>query len=213
MEALVRFHLLLCSYHKELGPFLFLEGHTVSNIPLGIFKYWDCYHHSCTVTHSPDFLFLLICLLAHLDAFYLGLSPPRARKSRNTNETILLSSNLLDKEQSRSTWTFNFSWLHNPSKITGQFTSLSNLGNNGHCIILIQSNGLADGNWIQLLLAPENLACTQHNLEHILLKYLFFWRHWVLTACGIFSCSIWDIVPWPGIEPRPPALVALSHRC
>ena len=27
---------------------------------------------------------------------------------------------------------------------------------------------------------------------------------------GIFSCSMWDLVPWPGIEPRHPALGAWS---
>ena len=45
-------------------------------------------------------------------------------------------------------------------------------------------------------------------------KYLFIWLHQVLAeACGIFSCSMralsygmWDLVPWPGIETRPPAL-------
>ena len=73
--------------------------------------------------------------------------------------------------------------------------------------------------------------------------YLFFWLCWVLAvACGIFfvvacgtftaacrifscsmwtlscslrtlSCGMWDLVPWPGIEPGPPALGAwnLSH--
>ena len=32
-------------------------------------------------------------------------------------------------------------------------------------------------------------------------------------ACRIFSCSLWYLVPWPGTEPRPPALGAwsLSH--
>ena len=50
----------------------------------------------------------------------------------------------------------------------------------------------------------------------VFLKYLFIWLHWVLvTPCGIFnlcrimrtlSCGRWDLVPWPGIEPRPPAL-------
>ena len=25
-------------------------------------------------------------------------------------------------------------------------------------------------------------------------------------ACSIFSCRTWDLVPWPGTEPRPPAL-------
>ena len=42
---------------------------------------------------------------------------------------------------------------------------------------------------------------------------------WVLVvACGIFSCgtqtlscSMWNLVPWPGIKPRPPAWEAWSH--
>ena len=59
-------------------------------------------------------------------------------------------------------------------------------------------------------------------------KYLLIWLHWVLIAgssvfvelCGIFSCSretlsyeMLDLVPWPGIEPQPPALGvrSLSH--
>ena len=44
--------------------------------------------------------------------------------------------------------------------------------------------------------------------------YLFIWPHQVsVEAHGIFSCGMqtlscgmWDLVPWPGIEPRPPAL-------
>ena len=65
-------------------------------------------------------------------------------------------------------------------------------------------------------------------LLFFLKKYLFIWLHWVLIAgssifvalCGIFSCSrgtlsyeMWDLVPWPGIEPQPPALGvrSLSH--
>ena len=39
-------------------------------------------------------------------------------------------------------------------------------------------------------------------------KYLF------VVAWGIFfSCSMWDLVPWPGIEPGPSALgtMSLSH--
>ena len=44
--------------------------------------------------------------------------------------------------------------------------------------------------------------------------YLFIWLHQVLiVAHGIFSCGMWDLVPWPGIELRSPALGAqsLSH--
>ena len=45
-------------------------------------------------------------------------------------------------------------------------------------------------------------------------KDLFIWMCWVLVAaCRIFSCSMWDLVLWPGINPGPPALGAqsLSH--
>ena len=31
---------------------------------------------------------------------------------------------------------------------------------------------------------------------------LFFGLYWVLVAaCGIFSCGMWDLLPWPGIGP------------
>ena len=44
--------------------------------------------------------------------------------------------------------------------------------------------------------------------------YLFILLHQLfVVAHGIFSCGMWDLVPWPGIEPRPPALgvQTLSH--
>ena len=41
--------------------------------------------------------------------------------------------------------------------------------------------------------------------------YLFIWLHWILVAAGrIFSCGMWNLVPQPGIKPRPPALGAWS---
>ena len=35
----------------------------------------------------------------------------------------------------------------------------------------------------------------------------------LVAACEIFSCGMQDLVPWLGIEPRPPVLKAqnLSH--
>ena len=40
---------------------------------------------------------------------------------------------------------------------------------------------------------------------------MFIWLYWVLVATPrIFSCSMWDLVPQPWIELRPPALGALS---
>ena len=44
--------------------------------------------------------------------------------------------------------------------------------------------------------------------------YIFIWLLKVLVAaCRIFGCSTWDLVPWPGMEPGPPALGAqtVSH--
>ena len=32
----------------------------------------------------------------------------------------------------------------------------------------------------------------------------------LVAACEVFSCSMWDLVPGPGIEPGPPALGAQS---
>ena len=43
---------------------------------------------------------------------------------------------------------------------------------------------------------------------------LFVWLHSVLAeSCEIFSCGMWDRVPWPRVEPGPPALgvQTLSH--
>ena len=51
-------------------------------------------------------------------------------------------------------------------------------------------------------------------LKQYLSIYLFIWLQWVfLTACRIFSCGMWDVVPWLGIEPGIPAfgVWSLSH--
>ena len=41
--------------------------------------------------------------------------------------------------------------------------------------------------------------------------FLFIWLHWVLVAAyKIFSCGMWGLIPWPGIEPRCPVLGAWS---
>ena len=81
---------------------------------------------------------------------------------------------------------------------------------------------------------PEEQAINKHSLygvQHFILLlniYLFIWLHQVLivahrifiVAGRIFnfnrptlSCGIWDLVPWPGIEPGSPALgvQSLSH--
>ena len=42
---------------------------------------------------------------------------------------------------------------------------------------------------------------------------LFTWLFWVLVAACKLGCGMWDLVPWPGIEPGPSALGArnLNH--
>ena len=55
--------------------------------------------------------------------------------------------------------------------------------------------------------------CSQRGLSHTLplqplslfKKILFI--YWALLG---LSCSLWDLVSWPGFKPRPPALGALS---
>ena len=42
-------------------------------------------------------------------------------------------------------------------------------------------------------------------------KKLYIWLCWVFVeAYRIFSCSMWDLVLWPGIKPKPYALGAWS---
>ena len=48
------------------------------------------------------------------------------------------------------------------------------------------------------------LFMSSNHPHHFLKKYLSIW------LCQVFSCWMWDPVPWPGIEPGPPALGARS---
>ena len=51
-------------------------------------------------------------------------------------------------------------------------------------------------------------------IRYVFLKYFFLYLATpvIVAACKL-SCSMWDLVPWPGIEPGPPALGGqnLSH--
>ena len=68
--------------------------------------------------------------------------------------------------------------------------------------------------------------CILQVSENFILKYLLIWLHQVLVvtcktiSCGMWylsvvaqtlSCSTWNLVPWPGIKPRPSAWGACSH--
>lgn len=51
-------------------------------------------------------------------------------------------------------------------------------------------------------------------MQFLKIIYLFIWLSLIfIVAYGIFSCSLWDLVPWPGIERGPPVLgmKSLSH--
>ena len=75
------------------------------------------------------------------------------------------------------------------------------------------------------LVPPNPLVTTSlFSMSVSLSPFCFLTIYWVApsqwwacgifaVACWIFSCSIEDLVPWPGIEPRPSALGAwsLSH--
>ena len=55
--------------------------------------------------------------------------------------------------------------------------------------------------------------CQEFQINFFFFKFIGLCQVFAV-ACGIFfSCGIWDLVSWPGIEPRPPALGAhsISH--
>ena len=75
---------------------------------------------------------------------------------------------------------------------------------------------LSCGDWLFLSIKSKNKdtdASHVNTRSNITLLFFFIWLQQVLVAaCGIFSCGrktlscdMWDLVPWPGIEPRDPA--------
>ena len=93
--------------------------------------------------------------------------------------------------------------------------------------------GLRGGRWPEIMRLWKPLPClllpflTHAGLSNIMdvsffniYFYLFSWLCQVLIVAHrifdlrfsmwILSCGLWDLFPWPGIEPRPPAIGALS---
>ena len=74
---------------------------------------------------------------------------------------------------------------------------------NGHSIFPTRSQH----NWF--LMALVGFTCATERACFISFckkKFIYlFWQQWVLVmACDIFfSCSMWDLVPWPGSNPGP----------
>ena len=54
----------------------------------------------------------------------------------------------------------------------------------------------------------------EHLFTYLLEKYLFrssaHWKVYIYLCALSLSCGMWDLVPWQGIQPRPPALGAQS---
>ena len=62
-------------------------------------------------------------------------------------------------------------------------------------------------------LSKFSAPCTE---LYLFFKSLFIWLHWVLVAAHELFNLVWgvqDLVPWPGVKPRPPSLGvwSLSH--
>ena len=73
--------------------------------------------------------------------------------------------------------------------------------------VLVAAHGIFIAACSIFVAACRILSCSLQDL---------FWlrrAETLVAACATLSCGMWDLVPWPGIEPRPPALGAqsLSH--
>ena len=75
---------------------------------------------------------------------------------------------------------------------------------------LTSHSRMSGSRWVisSLWLSGVKLGCLfEIFIVSFLKNYLFVWLLWVLVVVrGIFSCGMWDLVPWPGIEPEPLAL-------
>ena len=67
--------------------------------------------------------------------------------------------------------------------------------------------------WILIHWAMREVQCFCFCLNIHVLIWLFQFLVWHSDFFFFFSCGTWDLIPWPGIEPRPPAMGmrSLSH--
>ena len=72
---------------------------------------------------------------------------------------------------------------------------------------------LASLQFISEALVWNTSQLTESNNPHVSFLFICFYLFIYLAAPGL-SCCMWDLVPWPGNEPRPPAFGAwsLSHQ-
>ena len=127
---------------------------------------------------------------------------------------------------SRAEWQGDRVWSPSYFFLTSQSSlgvSLSSRGPGRNGKESMETRGLGAIDW--LVISMPSLRLSLPLCAFLKFIYLFIWLSWVLVVvCGIFvatcrifscgmralSCSMRDLVPWPGIEPRPPALGARS---
>ena len=105
-----------------------------------------------------------------------------------------------------------------PMKLVWDATSTANsLTNLPRSLDSLAKLGVCNQLALDYLLVKQKGVCTVTNTFYLAVLGLscsiqdLCWLLWVLVvACGIFSCDMWDLVPWPGIKPRPHALRAQS---
>ena len=79
----------------------------------------------------------------------------------------------------RETWIWSLGWEDSPGEGKNYPFQYSGLENSMDCIV----HGVAESQtWLVTFISLQVFV----------------------VICGIFSCNIWDLVPWPGINPAPP---------
>ena len=104
-------------------------------------------------------------------------------------------------------------WWATVHGVTKSWTWLSDL----HSERLSLTHSLTHSHPVRWFFWRSSLQQTyrHHNIIYLIfiLIYLFGCTGIFIAVCGIFSCSMWDLVPCPRIKPRHPTLGAwsLSH--
>ena len=75
----------------------------------------------------------------------------------------------------------------------------------GHSAAKVHSSKMARQNSLTLKLCIQSPTNQKTLFFFNIYFYLFILLH------QVFSCGTWELVPWPGIEPGPPALGAWSQ--
>ena len=114
----------------------------------------------------------------------------------------------------RETWIQSFGWEDPLEKGKATHSSILACRNAMNCIIRGVSKRrtrLRDSHFTSHRITEMQWVEPSPGSAFFFNVYLFIWLCQVLVAaCGIFHCSIWDLVSWPGIEARLPTLGAQS---